>query len=55
MVTRAGSRRGIALGLVTMLLVGLAVGMLTALQRQLIYFPDSTTVPSAGEVVEGAE
>lgn len=54
MVTRAGSRRGIALGLVTMLLVGLAVGMLTALQRQLIYFPDSTTVPSAGEVVEGA-
>ena len=54
MVTRAGSRRGIVLGLVTVLLVGLAVGMLTALQRQLIYFPDSTTVPSAGEVIEGA-
>lgn len=54
MVTRAGFRRGIALGLVTMLLVGLAVGMLAALQRQLIYFPDSTTVPSAGEVIEGA-
>lgn len=28
--------------------------MLTALQRQLIYFPDSTTVPSAADVVEGA-
>ena len=54
MVTRAGSRRGIVLGLVTVLLVGLAVGMLTALQRRLIYFPDSTTVPSAGEVIEGA-
>ena len=54
MVTRAGSRRGIVLGLVTVLLVGLAVGMLTALQRQLIYFPDSTTVPSAGELIEGA-
>ena len=54
MVTRAGSRRGIVLGLVTVLLVGLAVGMLTALQRQLIYLPDSTPVPSAAEVIEGA-
>ena len=42
------------LGLVTVCLVGLAVGMLTALQRQLIYFPDSTAVPPAGEVIEGA-
>jgi uncharacterized protein len=42
------------LGLVTVCLVGLVVGMLTALQRQLIYFPDSTTVPPAGEVLEGA-
>jgi uncharacterized protein len=42
------------LGLVTLCLVGLAVAMLTALQRQLIYFPDSTTVPPAGEVIEGA-
>lgn len=52
MVTQARSRRGIVLGLV--LLVGVAVGMLTALQRQLIYFPDSTTVPPAGEVIRGA-
>jgi uncharacterized protein len=54
MVTPARSRRGIVLGLVTVLLMGVAVGMLTALQRQLIYFPDSTTVPPAGEVIRGA-
>ena len=42
------------LGLVTVLLLGMAVGMMTALQRQLIYFPDTTTVPSAGEMIEGA-
>jgi len=42
------------LGLVTVCLVGLAVGMFTALQRKLIYFPDSTTVPPAGDVIEGA-
>ena len=47
-------RRGVVLGLVTVCLVGLAVGMLTALQRQLIYFPDSTSVPPAGDVIEGA-
>jgi pimeloyl-ACP methyl ester carboxylesterase len=28
--------------------------MLTALQRQLIYFPDSTSVPPAGDLIEGA-
>jgi pimeloyl-ACP methyl ester carboxylesterase len=28
--------------------------MLTAMQRQFIYFPDSATVPPAGEVFEGA-
>jgi fermentation-respiration switch protein FrsA (DUF1100 family) len=54
MVTPMRSCRGIVPGLVTVLLVGLAVGMLTALQRLLIYFPDSTTVPSAGDVIEGA-
>jgi uncharacterized protein len=42
------------LGLLTVCLVGLAVGMLAGLQRQLIYFPDSTMVPSAGDVIEGA-
>jgi len=35
------------------LLVG-AVGVLTVLQRQLIYFPDSSRVPPAREVIEGA-
>jgi pimeloyl-ACP methyl ester carboxylesterase len=54
MVTSKRFRRGVVLGLVTMCLVGLVVGMLTALQRQLIYFPDSTTVPPASEVLEGA-
>jgi uncharacterized protein len=47
-------RRWALLGLVTVCLVGLAVGMLTALQRQLIYFPDSTPVPPAGGVIDGA-
>ncbi len=30
------------------------MGILAAFQRQLIYFPDSKPVPSAGEVAEGA-
>jgi len=54
MVRPGRSRRGIALGLATVLLLALAVGMLTAMQRQLIYFPDSTAVPPAGEAIEGA-
>jgi len=54
MVTPARIRRGIVLGLVTVLLVGSVMGMLAALQRQLIYLPDSTAVPSAGDVIEGA-
>jgi uncharacterized protein len=54
MGTPARLRRGVVLGLVTACLVGLVVGMLTALQRQLIYFPDSTRVPPAGEVIGGA-
>lgn len=37
-----------------MFLVRFAVGMLTTLQRQLIYSPDPTTVPSAGDVIDGA-
>src|SRR5215207_2990604 len=53
MVSPGRLRRAVVLGLVTVCLVGLAVGMLTALQRRLIYFPDSTTVPPAGEVIEG--
>jgi uncharacterized protein len=47
-------RRGVVLALVAVCLVGLAVGMLTALQRQLIYFPDSTAIPPAGDLIEGA-
>jgi hypothetical protein len=54
MVTPARSKGWIVLGLVTVVLVGLAIGMLAALQRQLIYFPDSTTVPSAVDVIDGA-
>lgn len=41
-------------GLAILVLVGLAVGMLTAIQRQLIYFPDSTAVPPAGDAIPGA-
>jgi uncharacterized protein len=47
-------RTGVVLALVTVCLVGLAVGVLTALQRQLIYFPDSTAVPAAADLIEGA-
>jgi uncharacterized protein len=54
MVTRTRSRRTLELGLVFVLLVGVAVGVLTALQRQLIYFPDSTKVPPAGDVIDAA-
>lgn len=54
MAQSARCRRGIVLGLVAVLLVGLAVGMLTALQRRLIYFPDSTAVQPAGRVIDGA-
>ncbi len=48
-------RRRIATWLVgALLVVGMVVGMLLALQRQLIYFPDSSPVPAAGEVIDGA-
>jgi uncharacterized protein len=39
---------------VLLLLVGTVVAVLWALQRQLIYFPDGTTVPPASEVIPGA-
>ena len=39
--------------LVTVLLVGVVIGVLAALQRQLIYFPDTAPVPSARDVVDG--
>ena len=37
-----------------LLLGGMVVAMLLALQRQLIYFPDPTPVPPAGDVIAGA-
>jgi len=40
--------------LVAVLLVGTAVAMLWAIQRQLIYFPDPTPVPQAANVIAGA-
>jgi len=39
---------------VVLLLGGTVVGMLWALQRQLIYFPDPTPVPPAGDVLADA-
>lgn len=40
--------------LVVVLVVGTVVGAMWALQRHLTYFPDTTRVPPAGSVVEGA-
>ena len=39
--------------LVVLLLVGMGA-MVWSLQRQLIYFPDSTPVPAAADVIPGA-
>jgi fermentation-respiration switch protein FrsA (DUF1100 family) len=51
--TRLSRRLG--RGLLAMTLVtGMVVGMLWALQRQLIYFPDPTPVPPAADVIAGA-
>jgi uncharacterized protein len=48
---RGGLGRGL---LLVLLLGGTVVAMFWALQRQLIYFPDPTPVPPAGDVVAGA-
>ena len=40
--------------LVSVVILGAVVGMLWALQRRLIYFPDATPVPPAGDVIAGA-
>lgn len=37
-----------------LVLVGVVIAVLWALQRQLIYFPDASPVPPAGEVIDGA-
>jgi pimeloyl-ACP methyl ester carboxylesterase len=55
MAGSARLRRVLVRGLlVAVLLVGTVMGLLWALQRQLIYLPDTTPVPPAGAVVEGA-
>ncbi len=56
MVTTAPSRRRFAfrLAVASVVLLGLAVGMLAALQRQLIYFPDAAAVPPAAQTIPGA-
>jgi pimeloyl-ACP methyl ester carboxylesterase len=40
--------------LVSMVILGVVVGMLWAFQRQLIYFPDATPLPPADEVIPGS-
>ncbi len=40
--------------LVSVVVLVTGVGMLYALQRQLIYFPDATKVPSAADVIAGS-
>src|SRR3990170_3979876 len=40
--------------LVSVVVLGTGVGMLYALQRQLIYFPDATKVPAAADVIAGS-
>ena len=41
--------------LVVLLLAAVVIGLLYALQRQLIYFPDSSPVPAADTVIPGAK
>jgi uncharacterized protein len=54
-MARSTLGRRIARGLsVSLLVVGALVGLLWALQRQLVYFPDGSPVPPAAEVIPGA-
>jgi uncharacterized protein len=55
MATMSLHRRPMVRALVALLLiVGLVIGMLWWLQRKLIYFPDTSAVPRAGQVIVGA-
>ena len=55
MVMPARGRHLVLRGLlVVVLLIGTVMGILWAVQRQLIYFPEAAQVPPAGEVVPGA-
>lgn len=47
-------RRFVWAPLAVLLLAGMVVAMLWALQRQLVYFPDAAPVPPAGQVIDGA-
>jgi hypothetical protein len=55
-MTKAAGRRTVLLRwlLVVALLIGVVTGLLWAFQRQLIYLPDSSRVPAAGDVIDGA-
>ncbi len=54
-MARSRGRRRLLRGLVVVLvLVGVVMIALWALQRQLIYFPDRSSVPPAGEAIDGA-
>ncbi len=54
-MTKPARLRRVVRGLlVLVLVVGVVIGILWAVQRQLIYFPDSTEVPPAAAVVPGA-
>src|SRR5215203_526819 len=55
MTRSARLRRVLLRGLpVVVILGGTVIAVLWAIQRQLIYFPDNSRVPPAGEVIEGA-
>jgi uncharacterized protein len=55
MATTARRRRRVLRVLLVLLLIGgVVVGMAWWQQRQLIYFPDASSVPPAGEVIDGA-
>lgn len=47
-------RRPVRIAAAALILVGTVIAILWALQRQLIYFPDSGEVPPAAEVIDGA-
>lgn len=47
-------RRMLRLLVILLLIGGVVLGMMWWLQRQFIYFPDASSVPPAGEVIDGA-
>ena len=54
MLRQTRLRRSLRGLLVAVLLMGTVIGILWTVQRELIYFPDASRVPPAGEVIEGA-